>query len=632
MKGILVYITVVVTLLAAPGRAERGVEFAFEIYGSDSTTASPVLLFADTADVISGIPATGFLLNLSLDMKVTALDSQQTSFEVHVVSLGPPAYTSSKRYTVEYGLPAILNDIPGKNNTSFRFVVIPLAAVDVDTALCSFNHHATGTFVAEPTANMDLYYVPNSLGDYYWDSVKGLFEQDYRLFKKMMNFSLPGKYNIYLCPCALYSVLWDKRFGMMVDPTRRTAYTLFTRRLNTAEPFAVLQASALRNLGYTPPFLSEGLANYFSFALYDMKKILKNDPTVSLASLMETPDYFRTDPHAADRSAATFVKYLIDTYSLPRFLRLWKEATDLNLKDKIEAVYDKKLSTLEKEWKSYVDTSSISLLQLTSFIEQAELRRDYPLVLEYAKEMVRVSQNQKDSVLSLGWLVRAYFFTGDYYEATNAQKALVAVEKENARNLMALAAYKMMNGYYDEAKADLEKAHALDTADYLVQFNLAMNALFTGDTAQAKSILQDLVSNPTSSSRAESMIFLGHILKNSPDIADRTQARMYFQQAIQAYDQELQVHKASPTAYMWLGIAFLGLEDTDMAADHLQTALFLETRPFYLGMIYLWLGKVIDVLGDRETAETYYGKVLSLSSADYYQKEARTYLETPYTQ
>jgi uncharacterized protein HemY len=98
------------------------------------------------------------------------------------------------------------------------------------------------------------------------------------------------------------------------------------------------------------------------------------------------------------------------------------------------------------------------------------------------------------------------------------------------------------------------------------------------------------------------------------------------------YDQQLRLHRASPTAYLWLGIAFLGLGDTGLAAERLRTALFLETRPFYLGMINLWLGKVADALGDRAAARDSYGKVLMLPSADYHQKEARKYLDDPYRQ
>jgi tetratricopeptide (TPR) repeat protein len=106
----------------------------------------------------------------------------------------------------------------------------------------------------------------------------------------------------------------------------------------------------------------------------------------------------------------------------------------------------------------------------------------------------------------------------------------------------------------------------------------------------------------------------------------------YYNEAVPMYDQQLRLYRASPTTYLWLGIAFLGLGDTNEAAEHLRTALFLESRPFYLGMINLWLGKVADALEDRAAARDFYGKVLLQPSADYHQKEARKYLDDPYRQ
>jgi len=74
----------------------------------------------------------------------------------------------------------------------------------------------------------------------------------------------------------------------------------------------------------------------------------------------------------------------------------------------------------------------------------------------------------------------------------------------------------------------------------------------------------------------------------------------------------------------------LGLGETGNANNHLQTALFLETRPFYLGMINLWLGKAADVMKDHAVACGFYEKVLSLPSAEYHQQEAKKYLDNPY--
>jgi len=76
----------------------------------------------------------------------------------------------------------------------------------------------------------------------------------------------------------------------------------------------------------------------------------------------------------------------------------------------------------------------------------------------------------------------------------------------------------------------------------------------------------------------------------------------------------------------------LGLDDAANAYNHLQVALFLETRPFYQGLTTLLLGKTADVMGERELAREYYGQVLALPAAAYHQAEAQKYLDEPYSQ
>jgi tetratricopeptide (TPR) repeat protein len=632
MMKLLGHSLVVAVLLSGSALAEEGVEFAFEVFQYDSTEKKDVLLFSDTAMVLKNVTATGFLVAFSVEVQVTQADSNRAAFEMHLVTLGPPAHTYSRSFTAEYGLPAAIGSIIGKGSTQYSFVTIPLSPVDIDTSACSFNHREQGTFNFDPTAHMDIYYVPHSLGDYYWDSVKDLFERDYRLFKSLLNFSLPGKYHIFLCPCPVSSVIWDSRFGMVVDPTRSTAYALYSQEINSADPFLVLQTAALRNFGYTPAFLSEGLANYLSFALLDMKEILKSDQVVPLSQLLDSYQYFSADPHLADRTSATFVKYLVDRYTLQRFKTLWEAADDLNLADKIEEVYNRSLASLESEWKEYVDTITIPPQEFILLAEKAEQMRDYRQMLEHSRAFTEQSATASDSLSSLYLLERAYFFVGDYNRAASVQAALVNLDTSSAKKLLTLAAYKMMNGYYEEARSDLLRAQSLDSTDSIVKFNLALNNLFTGNEEECRKILQNLVSNTALGNGGESRIFLANILRTSQKEADRTMAVTYYNEAVPMYDQQLRLHKASPTAYLWLGIAYLGLGNINVANEHLRTALFLETRPFYLGMINLYLGKVADALGDRAAARDFYGKVLLQPSADYHQKEAQKHLDDPYRQ
>ena len=78
---------------------------------------------------------------------------------------------------------------------------------------------------------------------------------------------------------------------------------------------------------------------------------------------------------------------------------------------------------------------------------------------------------------------------------------------------------------------------------------------------------------------------------------------------------------------MWLGISYLGLDDTGNAYDALSLAEYMETRAFYRGMIELWLGKVADRIGERDVARKYYRSVIDGKSAQFHREEAERLME-----
>ncbi len=611
--------------------AEDALECELSVYQTDSLNGD-VLLLADTSSFVKGVPVTGFLLSFSLDLEVQEIDSARAAFITHVITLGPPANTYSRSFAVEYGLPARLENIKGKKGANYNLVITPLKKTDVDTSDCNFYHNRQGDFKFNPTAHMDIYFVPNSLGDYYWNLVKGLHETEYRMFKSIFNLNLPGKHKLFLCPCPLSSVIWDSRFGQVADPTRNNSFGLYARGLNSADPFVVIHTSILRQFGYAPPFLSEGWAGYLSFALYDMKKIVKENKNVPITKLLNTSDYLQAPPTLADRTASTFVKFLIDQYGYDKFRKLYKESHDLNLADKFTEIYGKIAADIELEWLTYLDTLTFPVQVYRQYAERAEAMFDYNLMHQYAGELLDGAATQSDSISGYSILKRSSFFTGDYYAATAVQEALLQINPNDNAGYMTLAGYKMMNGLYDEARVELEKRLESNPSDNLIIFNLGMNHLFTGDIETARKILTDLIASPDNTAKAEAKIMLGYIFKTTGSEAEQTIATNYFNDALNFYNRQIQNQSSSANAFLWMGISSLGLDDTGNAFSYLETALFLETRPFYIGMIYLWMGKTSDVLGDHDAAKDYYGLVLVNTSADYHQKEAKELMNNPFKQ
>lgn len=616
---------------AAAKNKPNGVRCALDVYQWDTERSAQVLLWADTADFLKERDVSGFAVGLSIDVNVTSFDTVSARFDVHAYTFAQQPTHGAKNFQAEYGLPARIDSLIGKNGARLSLTVLPLAPVWIDTAFCNYSQHVVKDFSVDPTAHMNIYYVPQTLGDFYWNSVKGLLEDEYDNLSRMVNFSMPGKYILYLCPCKLNTVIWDDRFAMMIDPVRSTIFAVYAKDYNSVFPFLISQAAVYHNYGYAPAFLADGFANYSSFAIYDMKKMKAEDSLIPLDSLLSTHAYYQIDPNLSDRMSATFVKYLIDQYRIGSFIELYRKSDDLKLRAQIEETYGKKIKDLETEWLNYVDTVRITFEQAAYHATIAETRLDYASTYQYAREMFRLANNRNDSLEALSLLSRSAFFVGDYYTATDEQIKYLGLIDTLAGEWMKLAGYRMMNGEYEQADSALSRAYSLDSTNSLVRFNQAMLRQFTGDTLGARRLYASVIqSGAPSGGMIEGQVMLANLLMASGKAADKSEALGYYNAVVGALSRQDRQHNPSVSQEMWLGIAYLGTGDTGNAEDYLQTALFLETRPFYQGMILLWLGKVADVRGERRLARDYYQKVLASASAHYHQEEARRLIDRPY--
>jgi tetratricopeptide (TPR) repeat protein len=352
---------------------------------------------------------------------------------------------------------------------------------------------------------------------------------------------------------------------------------------------------------------------------------------IRLDSLLDTYAYFKSDPLTSDRISATFIRYLIDRYQIGQFLELYRKADDINLRSEIVATYGKPIGTLETEWLTWLDTVPIPFEQLAYHAELAETRFDYAAAHEYSGEMLTKARSFRDSLVASSMLARTAFFAGEYYAAAERQTGVIDMLDTLSGEWVQLAGYHMMNGEYDSAGAALSRAQTRDSANSLVPFNQGLQRLCVGDTTGARQFFSLVIAGRgETGGLLESQAMLGNILSRSSDPTDKAEALNLFNAVVATLSRQDNRHNPSASQLMWLGIAYLGIGDTDNADDYLQTAMFLETRVFYQGMIDLWLGKVADVRGERAVARDYYQRVLAGASAHYHQEEARSLLERPY--
>ncbi|MGH8015350.1 MAG: hypothetical protein ACREBV_04085, partial [Candidatus Zixiibacteriota bacterium] len=570
---------------------------------------------------------------LSVDIEITAMDSFAVDYNVHTVTLNTKNPTIGKRFKSEYGLPAIVDDIEVKTNSFYSLTLVPQSRTVVSDQECRYNHNSGGDFTIFPSANFDLHYLNGSLAFYHGQAIKNLMETEYRLFRGVFHFNVSSKLDLFAFPCEGHSVIWDRRYGNAIDPTRNNCYALYATDVNTTDPYILVHSSLMRSYGYAPPFLSEGFANYFSLAIHHMKKIKKSGKMISLGDLLRPRGYLSADPAVADASAATFVRYLIDLYSAGTFKELYAAADDLNLKTKIETTYSKSLETLEREWQNYIDTLAIPSQFYIEFGGRAQQMQNYPLALEYRQAAYELSRTHEDSLLRLEQLADAFFLSGDYFNAASSQKRLAEMDPKNRQHLLGLAGYRMMNGDYELALKNLNAAATFDPKDEVLKFNFGLNALYRGDSSEAGEIWGEIVhASPSGQLQGEPRVMLGLLLRQSENLAEKQEAQNLFTIAVALFNQQVQIDPSVPNPYLWTGIALLGLDDAENAYDQLKQALFLESRPFYTGMINLWLGKAADLRGKRELARNHYSLVMSGASAAYHRDEAAQYLEQSYHQ
>lgn len=594
------------------------------VFQKDKQTNADVPLFRDTVLFFTGIRASSFLTAFSTEIELTQVDSIAATFSTTVATLGPMNSTRARQFHVEYGLPARISDIEVKPGVFYRLDIIPLHPAASDTAGCSVKESG---FSITPSANLDIYYIPGTIGDFFLPGVKGLIESVYENAKKVFGFTLPGKYHLFLAPCQLRSAIWDDRFGLSTNPLRSTAYVLFSREFNAADPFPIVHTALLRSWGYAPAPLVDGLASFYSLALFDIKEMRSAGPLPKLDTLLNTASYFRADPYSADRGIASFCDFLMRKYGMGKVEELYHQVDDLTLRAKTEAILGKSIVELEKEWYHWIDTTTISKQELAATADIAEVMFDYSRMKRLAQATLKLAVNKQDSIRAVDVLRQAEFSTGNYEQAVKLQKTLTDIQAGSTKNWITLGSYLMMAGSDTAVAASaFRTAIQLDTVNAVPLFNLALLQTSAGSYSEAIDLLLQATAD-TRNPFAEANILLAILLKQTGR-KDKDPIVLY-KKGIAQLEQVLSSQR-SPYLMAWIGRGYLGLGDTENAFSYLYTASQLETRPFYEGLIHLWLGNLLDQLGERDAAKMQYNAVITMNAAAYTQKEAKQFLDSPF--
>jgi len=585
----------------------------------------------DTLPVVRGHESQAFLANMSLTLGVEQFDSSTVTFTCHLTTVGSSPYHFGERYRIELNLPARIENIPAKNGATYQLLISPRRLTYLDTSGCHYDFRIPAQYEMQPSASFDIYYVNNSLADFHWNNIKNYLEYDFSRFRNTFDLDATGKINFFIYPCPSWNIHWDSRFGYALDPTRSNVRTIHSHHFSSVDVMLANMVRLLKLWGYAPPFLVEGMAAFFDFTPYRIKKMKAEDKIPPLDSLLTTAGYYAADPIAAEVTAASFVKFLIDSYGRQSFRELYLRSDDLVLRRNLEEIYGYPIDSLEKLWLNYVDTTTLNRYWFDHFAARAGALFQTDRQLEYITRMLDYDATAADSIDTRKKLGIFYYQTGRYYDAIEKYRWLIANDSSTVMYWQTLANLYLISGEYEKSEAALDSVLAIDTAFATAGLLQARIAAIRGDTARAVRIAEAAYPlETTGAGKIEFLLFLGAMYGARGSHYDSAMAEQSYSDAL-FWTTDMMPRAADDPAFnMRAGLAALGLKKYDEAAAYLELAHFTERRVYFLGRTTMHLGMLHDLLGDRARAVEYYQEALTLPLGTHHRELCERYIEKPY--
>jgi len=629
---LIVFVLILVSVSDFPLKAENGVKLELIVRQKPALLDKYFEVIRDTVEIPAGGSLFTFLVNMGLDFNVETADTQAVEFTCHLTTVGRNPYNFSNRYRVEYNLPARIENIPGKNNSVYQLLISPRKHIEIDTRSCPYATDSDGPFKSDPAANFDFYYIPNSLADYHWNRIKSYLEADYVRFKNVFDITSTGKFSYFLCPCPVNAVKWDKRFGYALDPGRKRIFTIYSHDYVSSEAILTNMTALLHYWGYAPPFLVEGLGGYFEFLSYHMKKQKDSGNIPEIKSLLTTSGYYRSEPREAELAAASFVKYLTDTFGFSNIRSLYEKSDDLTLPKNIETIYNAPLDSLQTDWLEYVDTVTLNRDLFDFYASRAGALYQTDHQIEYYEEMLHhYDDSRRDSIDTARKLYMLYYQYGHYYAAEEGYRKLVQMDSSRPVYWQIIGNLNVFNGEYDTAWEAFDSAFSIDTTYASARLMQAEILARRGDTTSAIEMAEKYYGiEQAIPAKVEFLLLLGDLYGAAGPNYDSAAAHRSYTDALTWTNEMMSRTPDDPTFFLRAARAHFGLKDYGEAKDLLEMAYFLETRSFYLGQILAELGQVNDILGDREAAVRFYQECLNIQSPIYFRELCRRYIDEPY--
>ena len=588
------------------------------------TSAVPVA--TDTVLVPLDATLTSRLANVVTDLSVISYSEDGADLRIEMITSGPNSQKYFRTFTVPFGLPVIVDSVIVRNGSIFRLSISPLKIVDSGND-CGYDPSDADVFTSDPAPHFQMFFVPFSLGDYHWNSLRSYLEREVDILYKMYKIQESHPIKFYLIPFRHTSYQYDKLWGFHIDPVKNNVMCVYNHDEKTVSSLPVNMLRFYKFWGYAPRFFVEGISSVPDFNDFYIRDYTKTNPIPDLSDYFATNSYLSSDDKIMlRRFAGSFCGYLVKTYGISQFKQFYMSSTDLTASEDLFATYGRPIDSLTADWKQYLDTLKIETGWFRFYSQRLSRLRKYDEAIALMERRFAVTGGSASQMEELG---NHYYLTGNYDRAQAYYGLRLGEDDVKPADLVVFGNMLLMTGEIDGALEYYDKVISLDSTLAVLEYKEGRILQYQGDYSGAIehykrsaeiSLTDDIV--------IDAHLGIGLCLRA---LGDEDSSETYFVSALNGAKRLMTGETPKPLMYMRAAEAFIYLGQADTAIEHLDMALFVEERKFYVGRMALAMGQAYDLKGERQTALEYYRMVHDTPGGFLFREEADKYMSEPYS-
>jgi tetratricopeptide (TPR) repeat protein len=624
----------------------------------DSTVDRWTTLDEGELELRAGMSGSAFVGDAGVTLVVATAGERQYLVDLTLTTLPPAASVVSRQFVVDHRQDIEVGALQYERRFKAR-VVISIhpsegeltcdftgedGARTVDEFVADIPFHGAPSMIndtlpaldndlwwVDPSAHFELYYVPNTLGDFGWNLCRDFLEKEYQAFDNEFHLNRAQRTHFFISPCKVPEISWIPHRDWAIFPTTFKAYAVFNRDTKGLSGVPTNLDHIYRYMGYAPMCLAEGAARGFEYDHYYAKKLKWGGHLPRPSEWWTTLKYKSYPDSGLYIASGSFVSYLMATQGLTKFDQLYAMANDFNADSVFTQVYNKSFRSLEDDWLKFVDTLRIYPHIANYYIGRAKSIGRNDESIELLKVVIEVDTLERGDAQDQ--LALLYFLEGKYSDAISTMDKMPERYRTADRIMQMRNSALFFDGQVALARKNL-RAH-LEHKDLDGAMQSAICLMFgwleltEGNPALADSLfsIPQAGGKGTALDQIEIALHRGDMRRSEGKHAE---ADSLYHVVLSSTQRLIEQRPGGGDLYLRLGEAYVGLGEADSAMIYLDMAQFLEYRPYYVGRVLVAIANAYDLLGMRDHAVPLYHEVLDTTTSYPARKLAKRFLSTPF--